>query len=320
MALDYIRWQVPTEDAHHLLEKYSDKVGFEVKGGVIKEFPKKITVLQDLMKVEIKGKKKTVIGFSPHKLYNYLTGKGNQNYTSIKLSQCFTAINQACEMLEIDLWQYKINQLEYGANLCVPFSSVDFLNESPLLHKWEGFEIDKKRGKGYLIRSSYLCDYEIKFYSKDKQYGKSITKDNILRFEVKFQKPSRILKSSGVLIGKMLKDPFTISTLEKSVLKRFEEVVFVNPYLAVKKLEGNDLEAYLRFSSKGYLEKLKPDKTLLDKKEYDKLRKRALRSKQYLTKLNKRIGFQKQIDALQETLKKYLEIARSGLQSALNAA
>lgn len=320
MALDYIRWQVPTGEVNHLLEKYSDKVEIKARGGLISDYPIIISVLPDLIKVEMKGKQKTVIGFSPHKLYNHLVGRGNQNYTSIQLSQCFTAIDRACEMLGIDLWEYKINQVEYGANLIVPYSSVDFLNESPLLHKWDGFEIDRKGGRGYLLKSSCLHDYEIKFYSKDKQYGRNLTKANILRFEVKFQKPSRILKGKGVLLGKMLKDPITIMTLERSVLKRFSEVVFIKASLAETELKGKDLEAYFRYASKGYMESLKPDKSILNEKDYGKLRKRAYRSKQDLTKLNKRIGFQKQINALYEALTIYLELARSGLQVSLEAA
>lgn len=322
MALDYVRFQVPTKECYHLLSNSTFRFEGRTRSdtGEIPDYPQKAKIESGIVSIELKGKFKSVIGFSPHKYYNYLNGNGAQNYNSITLAQCYEAIEKLSELLGVNLWEHKVNQVEYGVNIRTVFSSKDFLHDSVLLHKWDTPERDKKYGKGYLLSFKNMSDYEIKFYSKDKQYGFNLTKSYIMRFEVKFKTPSRIVKGRSFLYGKMLRNIKVIDYMEKAVLQRFKEIVFVNQSLAESKLSGVALTSYLRYCSNAYLASQMPCKSNISNKEYQRQRKRAQRSKNHLNELNDLIGFSGLINELEAQVQFLLKNAREGLKLNFKAA
>jgi len=174
---------------------------------------------------------------SIHKYKN----QGLHNYNDFTKTQVHKVINELSKKFEIDLQNSRLNNLEFGVNVVLPFEPKVLLNNL-ITHKGEPFTREIEEGKIF-----YQCkrsQFIIKIYDKGLQYYQV---SNILRFELKVLK-MQFFKTKGIevsVLDDLLNDG--IYTKLGGVLKAyFDEILFDDESINHKDLNANERDIYLR--------------------------------------------------------------------------
>ena len=123
---------------------------------------------------------------SLHKYWN----NGEHNYNDFNFNNLVSVINELSEKFNIDPFNTRLNNVEFGVNLVIPFNPDEFL-KSIINHKGKHFSIIRQRDKHF--RQCEYSRYYLKIYDKGLQFGKN----NIFRFEVKVTRMEH-LKEIGI--------------------------------------------------------------------------------------------------------------------------
>lgn len=173
---------------------------------------------------------------SIHKYKN----QGLHNYNDFTKTQVHEVINELSKKFEIDLQNSRLNNLEFGVNVVLPFEPKVLLN-SLITHKGEPFTREIEDGKIF-----YQCkrnQFIIKIYDKGLQY-QQVT--NILRFELRVLKMQFFNKKKVKL--KVLSDLLNGSIYPKlgSILKGYFDEILFDESINLKDLNATEREIYLR--------------------------------------------------------------------------
>lgn len=219
----------------------------------------------DIMDIAV-SKNRFTIKNSIHKLYNSLSGYGNQNYNDFGYSNLCYAIDYLKEKIT-GIGAIRLSNLEFGLNIIVPKSAEDLIKYNIYMHQLKGFNHDKEfKGKGKL-KEFVHSNYSIKIYDKAKQFGLT---ENILRFEIKFTKSIEFNKL-GVYNLKDLKNKNNLNRLFDYLLKRFDELTIIDDYSHLTIEEKTTIEAYSNFIHWEKLTRANRNKKSKEKKEFNKL-------------------------------------------------
>lgn len=174
---------------------------------------------------------------SIHKYKN----NGLHNHNDFTKTQVHEVINELSEKFKIDLQNSRINNLEFGINVVLPFEPKMVLNRL-ITHKGEPFTREVEEGKMF-----YQCkrsQFIIKIYDKGLQYQQV---SNILRFELKVLK-MQFFRTKNIEL-KVLADLLNDSVYPKlgGILRAyFDEILFDEPNINLNDLNTIEKEIYLR--------------------------------------------------------------------------
>ena len=173
---------------------------------------------------------------SIHKYKNH----GLHNYNDFTKTQVHEVINELSKKFEIDPQNSRLNNIEFGVNVNLPFEPKVLLN-SLITHKEKPFTREIEDGKIF-----YQCkrsQFIIKIYDKGLHYHQVA---NILRFELKVLKMQFFDKKVEL---KVLSDLLNDGIYPKlgGILKAyFDEILFDEPSINLKYLNATEKEIYLR--------------------------------------------------------------------------
>ena len=199
---------------------------------------------------------------SIHKMYNSIKGIIAPNYSSQKnykgyngnqftLTQIFEVRNHLCELFDCQPHQMKFQNIEFGINTIIDFDPQLFIL-GLLYHRGKPFEFRYNRRYAEVNHTRY----RIKIYDKSKQYG---IDEYTLRIELSHNKQEDFSVTGIITFGDVNKN-----TLEKAlnhILKRFDEVVYYDRTIDMKKLNKVAEKNAVKYSSANYfLCDLKPNK------------------------------------------------------------
>jgi hypothetical protein len=184
-------------------------------------------------------------------LHKYLN-EGKHNYNDFCYSELAATIMDFCCQFGINPKEARIQNLEFGVNLIVPFNPTPFLKNNIINFKGQS----KSRsgpieGKGYYIQFE-KTNYIVKIYDKGSQYCQE---ENILRVEVKTKKMNHI-KSTGIKTLADLSDLSKVKKLVPILKTAFEGLLIFDP-IDSNKLESDETEMYLNGINSLYWENLK---------------------------------------------------------------
>lgn len=172
---------------------------------------------------------------SVHKFKN----AGNHNYDDFTLNDFVDVLISLHIEFGINPYQTRLQNLEFGVNVEIPFKTEDFLS-SIILYKNKLPDFKSYGNKGCLLR--FVFDqYELKLYDKSKQYGLN---ENIIRIEVKVKKMEYFnskTRSIGIYSLIDLLQPDKVEHLKQLLVSAFKEILFndftINPSLVKRKLD-----------------------------------------------------------------------------------
>ena len=245
--IDYIKISVSLEhiDLKKLSEiefitKYNEFTGEILKYSIGKF--KNLVIIRLAGRVIIKG--------SLHILFNDAT----HNYNQFTYNNLVDTLISLCTKFGINPFEAKIDRLEFGVNVLVPFSPKYFIKSKVINYKGRPFSRYISNMIDRFLVYYDLSDYYIKLYDKGLQYRKQM---NILRFEVGARK-MRFLEDTGI---EYLSDLFYIDNLQslsKLLLKHFDQFLVVD-VIHKRNLTDKEYELYINGTNPRYWEGLKPD-------------------------------------------------------------
>lgn len=173
---------------------------------------------------------------SIHKYKN----NGLHNHNDFTKTQVNEVINELSKKFEIDLQNSRLNNLEFGVNVVLPFEPKIVLDRL-ITHKGEPFTREVEEGKIY-----YQCkrsQFIIKIYDKGLQYQQV---SNILRFELKVLK-MQFFKTKGIEVS-VLADLLNDGIYPKfgGVLKAYFDEILFDESINLKDLNATERDIYLR--------------------------------------------------------------------------
>ncbi|WP_157485886.1 hypothetical protein [Flavobacterium soli] len=172
----------------------------------------------------------------------------------------------------------RINQIEFGINLIVPFCVYVFLSNC-IMHKKSRFKWCKTNGKGHFILAEYQR-YIFKLYDKATQYkNQNYSIDNeILRLEIKYRNMEDLRTKYKIYT---LEDflTFGLENFVTLLIEKWEEVIFFE-----KEIFENTKYEY-KYNNVNFWEELNPDNFKYHRKEMDKkIAKFGKSTKDYIAK------------------------------------
>ncbi|GAA4446122.1 hypothetical protein GCM10023189_00940 [Nibrella saemangeumensis] len=219
-----------------------------------------------LYKCELKGS-----------LHKYSNG-GVQNANDFTAESLFNVINDLVSNLKINIFCSRLNNVEFGVNITLPFP-VSKILKSLITYKNKPFT------KSYDYKSQYYqCafqQYIVKIYDKGKQYGLD---SYTLRFEIKVVKMQFFIER-GVSISS-LADLLDISQYDKLgsiLINTFKEILFDDFSVKAEGLKPKERELLLKGRNPRFWQL---SEELLGK-EYERERKRLKRAERNFRQLLK---------------------------------
>lgn len=175
---------------------------------------------------------------SIHKHWNYwidndLQWCDNFNDNDFSFSDFCNVVEHLADFLKCDADLLKLENVEIGANIITPFRHKPFLYDGLLSYNYKKFiEMQTKYKKGIGVKAQQQ-QYEVKIYSKQKQYGK---KKKILRYELHFNK-MQPLKRIGIVTLQDLTDKNKFQSLINGyLLKSIDKIIFAEPQIDKRQL------------------------------------------------------------------------------------
>jgi len=168
--------------------------------------------LSDKGYFEIKG--------SIHKYFN----GGSHNHNDFSTRNFYSAIQRLSKLLQIDLWQCKLDALEVGVNITPAICTTEFLN-CTYMHRRKPFK-NVSMGEGGDYRQAEYKDYWVKIYDKGAQYNLA---KQLLRFELKYRADE--LRRMNLNHMCDLRKIEVIDMLGELLSHKFDQIVFLEPTL-----------------------------------------------------------------------------------------
>jgi hypothetical protein len=174
------------------------------------------------LEFEIYPSGRVLIKGSLHKYYNSINGLGAQNFNDFTIKQVTAALEDLSQRFNIDLAKARLENLEFGVNLIVPFNPNTVL-DSLICYKNNSFNSMRIRGQGK-GKEVYLQRYGIKMYNKALQFNQP---ENILRFERKVYKMDSI--GQGVIYLTMLTSVDFSKICFDILTESFKDIIITEP-------------------------------------------------------------------------------------------
>ena len=162
---------------------------------------------------------KVILSGSIHKFYNTIRRRGDQNHDDFTHANLIDCIEYLSRFLGLDLWESRIQNLEYGVN--VPLDARDVL---PNIICMKGREKSSNRrfsGGGRLIEFEYT-QFWLKLYDKSAQHR---LRSPSIRIEIKARKNQYLKNSFGISTLSDLKRPEKILELKKDLIGRVDSIL-----------------------------------------------------------------------------------------------
>ncbi len=182
---------------------------------------------------------------SLHKYYN-----NGMNNSDFNLTQVRQTIHSFCELIGVKSENIFLENVEFGANINLPYPPSVILNNIISLSCGKIFS--EMAGEGSNCK---LGEYRHKIYNKSSQYN---TKDSLLRYEI------HVDKMRWIYPVKTLQDLMKIEIwdfLQERLVKQFQQIVFTEIYNihSFKKWERNYYEENnQKINNSRYWKKISP--------------------------------------------------------------
>lgn len=235
--------------------------------------------------------KRIELNGSLHTFFN----DGFQNFNDFNFRKLESVILELKHDLGIDPERTKINNLEIGVNIELPYKPEIFLNNM-INHRGKPFTWQHDKTKRF--RECSHRQYFIKCYDKGLQY--KINK-SILRFEIKFIKMERI-NDLGIKTFADLIKPGKLEQLGNLLLNTYDEVLMGNLKVNTSQLNKRDKELFDRGHNDRYWTDINPDSEEHDPKEYNRLLKQYERKLKRFKELLKETGTDQQKNDIRELI------------------
>jgi len=157
---------------------------------------------------------------------------GGRNVAPFNYQQQHEAITQLCHHLHLEPCKVKLNTLEIGVNLPVPFAPLPFLDKKLLMFKNSAFT--KYRPDTTGLQIGYVCDksdYSVKIYDKGLQFGLS---EHLLRFEVKFHKMRKLNRVYEISTFADLLNKEKVFALKSLIIEAWSDVLLFEVNMEAK--------------------------------------------------------------------------------------
>jgi hypothetical protein len=187
---------------------------------------------------EFKGNYVNLRG-SIHKYWN----NGEHNYNDFTTSNLLEAIEKLQKEFEINIFESRLNNIEFGVNLIVPFKADKFIRTLIFHGGLEWTLVDNQ--------TMCFCEFEhskyyLKIYDKGKQYRKTHDiQDEIIRVEIKVRK-MEYLHTKGIKI-EFLSDLLNTSYYEALgglLLDTFKDVLIFDETVDLTLLNAKQKDFY----------------------------------------------------------------------------
>lgn len=232
---------------------------------------------------------------SLHRYHN--DGQHNANdYTAVDL---LATIDDLVKTFRIDPYTSRLNNIEFGVNIRLPFPVADVLSR---LICYKGVPFVRDTDNSGIYYQATLTQYVVKLYDKGKQYNLS---GNLLRVEVKVFK-MQFLTTKRISLNTIadLLNVETYPRLGSLLLDTFSDILFDEPSIKADKLTSRERERLLQGRNPRYWQ-LPARETFKDEQEYNRVRKRLQREgERFRTLLTKH----RQGDDLQTQTAKLIKI------------
>ena len=228
---------------------------------------------------------------SLHTFYN----DGFHNYNDFYFRMLESVILDWKHNFGIDIERTRINNLEIGVNIVLPYKPEKALNNT-INHRGTPFTWAHEKTKRY--RECSHTQFFIKFYDKGIQYKLN---KYILRFEVKFIKMERI-NDLGIKTFADLIKPGNLEKLGELLLNIFDELLMGNLKANTSQLNKRDKELFDRGHNDRHWTELKPDREEHDPKEYNRLLKQYERKLKRFKELLKETGADQQKNEIRKLI------------------
>ncbi len=204
--------------------------------------------------------------------HKYFNG-GTHNYNDFTISNFADVLINFSTYFQVNPYKTDLHNLEFGANIILPFSCEKFLNT---IVSYKNLLFDRKTfgGEGYLIKYK-LQQYELKIYDKGKQFGLG---DNILRVEIKVTR-MEYLKSRSINISNYadLLDPVNIHKLSQLLIDTFNQLLIYDDSINCSKLQENEKMVLIEGSNPDYWKKYQKENPENCKKRKTRFKKLVLK-------------------------------------------
>ena len=179
-------------------------------------------------RVEVKG--------SLHKFYN----NGLHNADQYTVNDLLLTLNRLVTDYGFDLFSSKINNIEFGVNIELPFA-ISQVFANLICHKNQPFQVDSHSQTPY-----YVCNwqrYTVKIYDKGKQQGLG---GNLLRFEIRVRKMRVFRTVTGVQLHTLadLLNVANYGPLGALLVDAFDDILFDDPAINPKTLTAKERALY----------------------------------------------------------------------------
>jgi len=157
-----------------------------------------------------------------HKMLN----NGLHNHNDFSISDAKNVLNELVEKFGSDILDLKLNSIEMGLNITLPWTAADFVRRRNIIMLKYGVtlksEIVADDKKGFDKGLKYiLTDYMLKVYDKGLQYNVA---NNLLRCEIK-SRLMRHLNDAGISsIGDIMR-PGSVDFLFKQLIDHFNSIL-----------------------------------------------------------------------------------------------
>lgn len=178
-------------------------------------------------RVEVKG--------SLHKFYN----NGQHNADQFTINNLLLTLDLLVRDYGFDLFKSKINGVEFGVNIELPFS-INQVLDNLICYKNQPFAKDTRSKIPY-----YVCQrqrYAVKLYDKGKQKGLT---GNLLRFEIRVNK-MQYFNDSGIILRTLadLSNVANYELLGVLLVETFNEILFDDLTVDPTNLTPGEQEVY----------------------------------------------------------------------------
>ncbi|WP_020607702.1 hypothetical protein [Spirosoma spitsbergense] len=183
-------------------------------------------------RVELKG--------SLHTFYNHVRDRAALgNSDQFMVDHLLTALDQLVMSYQIDPFNAKLNNIEFGVNVSLPFP-VSLVLKNLVSYKNRPFTRDTRSDTLY-----YQCEtqrYIVKLYDKGHQYGLTT---NLLRVEVKVLR-MEYLRSRGVYLTTLadLLNVANYGTIGALLVDTFKAIIFDDPTIDPTRLNSRERSIY----------------------------------------------------------------------------
>lgn len=167
---------------------------------------------------------------SLHKLFN----DGKHNYNQFSKINLIETVNDLQSVLGIDLWEFKVSGIEFGANIKPPLDTKRIINNA-LMYKGRAFETKFHSDEGN-YKQVGMTEYKVKLYDKRLHYesqGYDIGEE-VLRFELKYNTMRRINRYNIHQL-KDLKEK--IPYLIEPLLNAWDDILLFDPTIEQEEME-----------------------------------------------------------------------------------